>query len=88
MKGDEVAQVYAHCKNASFKVPINQLKRFERITLDLQEKAKQYHSKFLHQNFHFTAPRTNDLKIQLGQWEIQVGSSSKDIRLKSNITIQ
>ena len=33
MKGDEVAQVYVNDENASIKVPINQLKRFQRITL-------------------------------------------------------
>ena len=33
MKGDEVVQVYVHDKEASVKVPIRQLKRFQRIFL-------------------------------------------------------
>ena len=38
LKGDEVAQLYVHCTNALIKVPINQLKRFQRITLSPGEK--------------------------------------------------
>ena len=36
----------------------------------------------------FYDTKTNDLKAEPGTWEIQVGSSSKDIRLKKNVTIQ
>jgi hypothetical protein len=38
--------------------------------------------------FSFYDTRTNDFKTEPGKWEIQVGSSSKDIRLKKTITIQ
>ena len=87
MKGDEVAQVYAHCKDASIKVPINQLKRFQRITLAPGE-SKTLSFRIPATEFSFYSTETNDFKIEPGTWEIQVGSSSKDIRLKSNITIQ
>jgi beta-glucosidase len=87
MKGDEVAQVYVHDVNASIKVPINQLKRFQRITLAPGE-SKTLTFKIPASEFSFYDTGTNDFKVEPGQWEIQIGSSSKDIKLKKNITIQ
>ncbi len=87
IKGDEVAQVYAHALHASIKVPINQLKRFQRITLAPGE-SKSLAFKIPASELSFYDTGTNDLKTKPGKWEIQVGSSSKDIRLKKNITIQ
>jgi beta-glucosidase len=87
LKGDEVAQVYFHCNNASIKVPINQLKRFERITL-LPGESKSISFKIPSSELSFYDTKTNDLKTETGQWEVQVGSSSKDIRLKKNIIIE
>ncbi len=87
LKGDEVAQVYVHDIDAAIKVPINQLKRFERITLAPGE-SKILSFKIPAKEFCFYSTKTNDFKVESGQWEIQVGSSSKDIRLKKTITIE
>jgi beta-glucosidase len=87
MKGDEVAQVYAHAVHASIKVPINQLKRFQRITLAPGE-SRTLTFNIPASELSFYDTKTNDLKTKPGAWEIQVGSSSKDIRLKKNLTIQ
>ncbi len=87
VKGDEVVQVYAHKDNADIKVPINQLKRFQRITLEAGE-SKTLTFKIPAAEFSFYDTATNDFKVDPGQWEIQVGSSSKDIRLKNNFTIE
>ena len=87
IKGDEVAQVYFHCNDASIKVPINQLKRFQRITLDPGEN-KTLTFKIPVSELSFYDTKTNDFKTEPGKWEIQVGSSSKDIRLKKIMTIE
>jgi beta-glucosidase len=87
LKGDEVAQIYFRCNSASFKVPINQLKRFERITLAPGE-SKILSFKIPASELSFYNNKTNDLKTEPGEWEIQIGSSSKDIRLKKTITIE
>ncbi len=87
LKGDEVAQVYVHDVDANIKVPINQLKRFKRITLDAGE-SKTLSFKIPASEFSFYDTGTNDLKVNPGHWEIQIGSSSKDIRLKKNIVIE
>ena len=87
LKGDEVAQVYVHCMDASIKVPINQLKRFERISLEANE-SKTVSVKILAEELAFYDIKTNELKVEPGKWEIQVGSSSKDIKLRKTITIE
>ncbi|HVO74869.1 MAG TPA: glycoside hydrolase family 3 C-terminal domain-containing protein, partial [Ignavibacteriaceae bacterium] len=87
IKGDEVAQVYLHYNNESLKVPTNQLKRFQRITLEPGEN-KTLSFKIPASEFSFYDSKTNDLKIEPGEWEIQVGSSSKDIRLDKTFEIQ
>lgn len=87
IKGDEVAQVYVHDVDATIKVPINQLKRFQRITLAAGE-SKTLTFKIPASEFSFYDIRTNDLNTEPGTWEIQVGSSSKDIRLKNTFTIE
>ncbi|MFH1197810.1 MAG: glycoside hydrolase family 3 C-terminal domain-containing protein [bacterium] len=87
LKGDEVAQIYFHCADASIKVPINQLKRFERITLAPGE-SKTLTFKIPASELSFYDTYSNELKTQPGNWEIQIGSSSKDIRSKKDFTIE
>ena len=87
VKGDEVAQLYAHDVDATIKVPINQLKRFQRITLAAGE-SKTLTFKIAASEFSFYDTRINDLTTAPGTWEIQVGSSSTDIRLKHTFTIE
>lgn len=87
IKGDEVAQVYAHNVDASIKVPINQLKRFQRITLAPGE-SKTLSFKIPASEFSFYDTKINDFKTEPGKWEIQVGSSSKDIRLKTTFAVK
>jgi beta-glucosidase len=87
IKGDEIAQVYAHKLSASIKVPINQLKRFQRITLDPGH-SKTLKFKIPVSEFSFYDIKANTFKTEPGQWEIQIGSSSKDIRLTKNMIIE
>jgi beta-glucosidase len=87
IKGDEVAQIYVHSIDASKKIPINQLKRFRRITLAPGE-SKTLTFKIPASELSFYDTETNDFKTEPGKWEIQIGSSSKDIRLKKTFTIE
>ena len=87
IKGDEVAQVYAHNIDAAIKVPINQLKQFQRVTLSPGEN-KTLTFKIPASGLSFYDIKTNKFETQPGRWEIQIGSSSKDIRLKKIVTIQ
>ncbi len=87
MKGDEVVQVYIHAPDASIKVPINQLKRFQRITLNAKD-SQTLNFQIPASELSFYDLKTNDFQVHQGQWEIQVGSSAKDIHLKKMFTIK
>ena len=87
LEGDEVAQVYIHHLNASVKVPIRQLKCFQRISLAPGE-SRKLTFEIPVAEFSFYDITINGFKTEPGLWEIQVGSSSKDIRLKKNISIE
>lgn len=69
------------------RVPINQLKRFERITL-APGVNETLTFKTPASEFSFYDAKTKDLKTGPGMWEIQVGSSSKDIRLNKALTAE
>ena len=72
IKGDEVAQVYAHSMDAAIKVPINQLKRFQRVTLSPGE-SKNLTFKIPASELSFYDIKTNKFETQPGRWEIQIG---------------
>ncbi len=86
-KGGEVVQVYIRDTKASVKVPIRQLKRFKRITLKPNE----------HKTVSFNLPaselsfydiKSNDFIAEPGEFEIQIGSSSEDIRLRKTFLVK
>jgi beta-glucosidase len=87
MKGDEVAQVYLRNLSTSIKVPNSQLKRFRRFTLAPGD-SKTLTFKIPVSELSFYDIKTNASKTESGEWEIQIGSSSRDIRLTKNIFIE
>jgi beta-glucosidase len=86
-QGDEVAQVYVRAADASIKAPVHQLKRFQRITLATGE-STTLSFRIPASELSFYDTRTNDFKTEPGKWEIRVGGSSKDIRLKHTIVVE
>lgn len=85
-KGDEVVQLYFKDEVSSVTVYETQLRGFERITLLPGEKKIVY--------FKLKASdlqlMNNDMKwvVESGVFEIQIGSSSTDIRLKQKFNIK
>jgi beta-glucosidase len=86
-KGDEVVQVYIHDLKASVKVPIRQLKRFKRITLKPGEQ-KTVSFNLLTSELSFYDIKSNDFIVEPGEFEIQIGSSSEDIRLRKTFLVK
>ena len=81
IKGDEIVQLYVHDVESSVDRPIKELKGFKRITLKPEE--KQVVSFELNRNsLAFYNAKEKKWIVEPGQFEIIVGSSSKDIRLK------
>jgi beta-glucosidase len=86
-KGDEVVQVYVRDIKASVKVPIRQLKRFQRITLKPNEsKTVSFHLPASELSFYDI--KSNDFIVEPGEFEVQIGSSSEDIRLRKKFFVK
>ena len=85
--GDEVVQVYVRDMEASVKVPTRQLKRFQRITLKPGEK-KTVNFNLPASELSFYDIQSNDFIVEPGEFEIQIGSSSQDIRLRDRFTVE
>jgi beta-glucosidase len=83
--GDEVVQLYVNDVVSSIITPLKELKGFHRITLDVNETKTVCFTldfdsfKLLNKNFEWV--------VENGEFEILVGASSNDIRLKETITV-
>ncbi|RKY84837.1 beta-glucosidase, partial [candidate division KSB1 bacterium] len=84
-RGDEVVQLYLHDVVASMIRPVKELKGFKRITLDPEEK-KTVNFVIKPEQLSFLDVNMNRI-IEPGIFEVMIGSSSEDIRLKSSFEV-
>jgi len=85
--GAEVAQVYIHQSQPSLSRPFKELKGFRKIFLQPHE--RQTVSIPLDRSaFAFYDPNQKGWLAEKGEYEIFVGSSSRDIRLSGKFTLQ
>ena len=86
MEGKEVVQIYVNDMISSVSTPVKVLKGFKKIGLKPSESK----------TVRFEIPcselglwnRDMNYVVELGEFEIMVGSSSKDIHLKKTIRIK
>ena len=85
IKGDEVVQLYIKDIVGSVTRPVKELKGFLRINLKPNQKKK---IKFIlsPEQLAFTDEEMQ-LIVEEGKYEVQIGASSEDIRLKGNFNI-
>ena len=84
--GDEVVQLYVNDEKASVDRPEKELKGFKRISLKGGEK-KTVEFKLSDEAFAFWNEPTKKWLVEPGFFEIRVGGSSRDIRLKDSIKL-
>ncbi|MDA8904044.1 glycoside hydrolase family 3 C-terminal domain-containing protein [Flavobacteriaceae bacterium] len=85
--GDEVVQVYIKDLNSEFQMPIKQLRSFERISLNKKdEKIIEFEFTPIKDLRYYNSTKQKYM-VEKGSFEIQVGSSSEDIRLKKIIYV-
>jgi beta-glucosidase len=82
--GDEVVQVYARKTNPKFWRPIKQLIGFKRISLKKGEQ-ESITLEIDKKQFQYWDTDQHKYLVESGEYEIQIGSSSKEIRLTQNI---
>ena len=84
-RGDEIVQLYIHDVFATVARPLKELKGFKRITLEPGErKTVEFILGSKELSFYDTAM---NLIIEPGTFEVMVGSSSEDIRLKGSFEV-
>jgi len=86
-QGAEVAQVYVRDVHASVQRPIRELKGFSRIILDPGEETIVT-IQLDERAFSFYDQDKGCWTMEPGYFEIEVGSSSRDIRLKGSLRLE
>ena len=85
--GDEVAQVYVAFPDSKIMRPARELKGFARVSLKAGE-TRQVTVRLDDKAFRYFNVGTNSWEIESGTYEILVGASVRDIRLKAAVEIQ
>ena len=81
--GAEVAELYIHQENPTLPRPLKELKGFKKVLLNPGEKQTVSIPLGV-RSFAFYDPARNGWVSEAGNFEILVGSSSRDIRLQDN----
>jgi beta-glucosidase len=84
--GDEVAQLYVRDLEASVKRPARQLVAFERVSLDPGQ-MKTVSFSVPAERLAFWDEQKHAWTLQPGAFEVMVGSSSADIRLRGRLQV-
>jgi beta-glucosidase len=86
MNGDEVVQLYVHHMNSKVDWPGKELKGFSHVSLKPGESKKVTISLPVSQLRYWDA-KIHDWRLERGEIQVMIGSSSSDIRLVKNIEI-
>jgi beta-glucosidase len=84
--GDEVPQLYVHQEKSDLKVAAKELKGFERIHLKSGE-TKVVAFTLPASKLALWDDKTHGFVVQPGKFDISIGASSADIRLKNKISV-
>jgi beta-glucosidase len=85
--GAEIVEVYVHDGHSKIDRPIHELKAFSRVELQPGEtKAVQFNLQ--NSAFSYWSPEKKDWVMEPGTFEIQVGASSRDTRLKQQLDLK
>lgn len=82
--GAEVAQLYTHREKSTAYQPIKSLRAFERVVLQPDE-ARTIHFRIPAKQLAWYDTARHSFAVEPGIYDVQVGSSSDDIRLRGTI---
>jgi beta-glucosidase len=83
-EGSEVVQVYVHHKDPSVERPVRELKGFEKVQLDPGASAT-VNIELDETAFMYYHPEDLKWVLETGSYEVQVGNSSRDIKLREEV---
>ncbi|WP_299668705.1 glycoside hydrolase family 3 C-terminal domain-containing protein [uncultured Polaribacter sp.] len=84
--GDEVVQLYVNDQKSSIERPVRELKGFARVSLKAGE-SKKVAFTLKEDAFAFWSPNTKQWTVESGEFIIEVGANSRDIKLSKTIKI-
>ncbi len=84
--GSEVVQLYLADLECSLARPDQELKAFEKVALDPGE-TKTVRFGLTRRDFSFYDPAREDWVAEPGEFEVRVGSSSRDIRARARFLL-
>ncbi len=84
--GAEVVELYVHDGHSKIDRPVHELKRFKRLELKPGE-TKTVSFDLDRSAFEYWNPQTKEWTLDPGTFEIQLGASSRDIRLRAPVEI-
>ena len=84
--GKETVQLYAGMKQSAVRRPVRELKGFEKVFLQPGE-SKQVTFTLDIRTFAYYEPRIHDWFLESGEGIVEIGSSSRDIRLRGSVRI-
>jgi beta-glucosidase len=82
--GAEVVQLYVHDGHSKIDRPTHELKAFSRVELKPGE-SQTIQFKLNNSAFEYWSPETKEWTMGPGPFEVQVGASSRDIKLKTEV---
>ncbi len=85
VSGDEVVQLYINDKISSVSTPIKELRGFVKVSLKPEE-TKTVEFKLLPEDLSLLDRNMNEV-VEPGTFDVMVGSSSEDIRLKGKVEV-
>jgi beta-glucosidase len=86
-RGAEVVELYVHDVRASVPRPEQELKAFAKVELGPGEE-REVRLELDARAFSYYDPERHDWVLEPGEFELRVGSSSRDIRLRAQVTLE
>ena len=86
--GHEVVQVYVRALNAPVSMPLKSLRAFSRVAIAAGQTTPVRFTLVPAKDFAHYDEATKALIASPGEYEIQVGASSHDIRLSARVTVE
>lgn len=86
--GEEVVQLYAKDMESDKWMPNKQLRKFERIALKKGEEKTVSFKINPEKDLRYYNSMRRKYAVEPGEFEIQVGASSEDIRLRSIVKVE
>lgn len=87
LTGKAVVQLYVQDVESTVRRPVRELRAFDKVTLQPGER-KTLHFRLDKRAFAYYEPKIHDFFVESGEFLIEIGENSRDIRLRQSITVE